>query len=50
MKSLSADELFDLQEGVSKGEPAMTRGVTGRLLKAVANRMADGNKGEQALT
>ncbi len=50
LKSLDADELFDLLEGVSKGEPAMTRVMAGRLLKAVANRMADGNKGEQALT
>ncbi len=28
----------------------MTRVMAGRLLKAVANRMADGNRGEQALT
>ena len=28
----------------------MTGGMIGRLLKVVANRMADGNKGEQALT
>jgi DNA-binding NarL/FixJ family response regulator len=50
LKSLDADELFNLLEGVSRGESAMTRAMAGKLLKAVANRMADGNKGEQALT
>ncbi len=50
LKSLDADELFSLLEGVSRGEPAMTRAMAGKLLKTVANRMADGNKGEQALT
>jgi DNA-binding NarL/FixJ family response regulator len=50
LKSLDANELFDLLTGVAKGEPAMTRAMAGRLLKAVANRLADENKGEQALT
>jgi DNA-binding NarL/FixJ family response regulator len=50
LKSLDADELFNLLEGVSRGESAMTRAMAGKLLKAVANRMADENKGEQALT
>jgi len=50
LKSLDADELFDLLEGVSRGETAMTRAMAGKLLKAVANRLADENRGEQALT
>lgn len=50
LKSLDATELFDLLEGVTKGETAMTRAMAGKLLKAVANRLANGDKGEQALT
>jgi DNA-binding NarL/FixJ family response regulator len=50
LKSLDADELFDLLSGVVKGEIAMTRVMAGRLLKAVANRAANNEKGEQPLT
>ncbi len=50
LKSLDASELFDLLNGVMNGETAMTRAMAGKLLKVVANRMADGEKGEQALT
>jgi DNA-binding NarL/FixJ family response regulator len=50
LKSLDANELFDLLEGVTHGETAMTRAMAGRLLKAVANRLADEDRGEQALT
>lgn len=50
LKSLDANELFDLLSGVVNGETAMTRAMAGKLLKAVANRMADEDKGEQALT
>ena len=50
LKSLDANELFELLSGVVKGEIAMTRAMAGRLLKAVANRAADGEKGEQSLT
>jgi DNA-binding NarL/FixJ family response regulator len=50
LKSLDATELFDLLKGVVKGETAMTRAMAGKLLKTVANRMADGEKGEQSLT
>ena len=50
LKSLDANELFDLLSGVMNGETAMTRAMAGKLLKAVANRMADEDKGEQALT
>jgi DNA-binding NarL/FixJ family response regulator len=50
LKSLDASELFDLLGGVTRGEPAMTRAMAGKFLKAVANRMVDEEKGEQALT
>jgi len=50
LKSLDADELFGLLEGVSRGEPALTRAMASKLLKSVANRMADEKKGEQSLT
>jgi DNA-binding NarL/FixJ family response regulator len=50
LKSLDADELFDLLNGVVKGETAMTRAMASKLLKSVANHLADENKGEQSLT
>jgi DNA-binding NarL/FixJ family response regulator len=50
LKSLDANELFDLLHGVTHGEPAMTRAMASKLLKSVANRMADEDKGEQPLT
>jgi DNA-binding NarL/FixJ family response regulator len=50
LKSLDANELFDLLHGVTNGETAMTRAMASKLLKSVANRMADENKGEQSLT
>lgn len=50
LKSLDATELFDLLTGVVKGEMAMTRALASKLLKAVANRMVDEEKGEEALT
>jgi NarL family two-component system response regulator LiaR len=50
LKSLDANELFDLLSGVVNGETAMTRAMAGKLLKAVANRLVDEEKGEQSLT
>jgi len=50
LKSLDAEELFDLLGGVVKGETAMTRSMASKLLKSVANHLADENKGEQSLT
>jgi len=50
LKSLDANELFDVLQGVTNGETAMTRAMAGRLLKVVANRLTDEDKGEQALT
>lgn len=50
LKNLDADELFDLLEGVMHGETAVTRTMASKLLKSVANRLADKNQGEEALT
>ncbi len=50
LKSLDADELFNMLEGVVQGEPALTKSMAGKLLKVVANRMVDEEKGEQVLT
>ena len=50
LKSLDADELFDLLSGVTHGEAAMTRAMASRLLKGVANRLVDDYRGEQSLT
>ncbi|HTP00176.1 MAG TPA: response regulator transcription factor [Anaerolineales bacterium] len=50
LKSLDADELFTLLDGVTHGEAAMTRSMASRLLKGVAGRMVDDDKGETALT
>ena len=50
LKSLDADELFDLLHGVMHGEAAMTKAMASRLLKGVAKRSVDTDKGEEALT
>jgi len=50
LKSLDATELFELLVGVVKGETAMTRTLAGKLLKAVANSIAEDKKGEDTLT
>jgi DNA-binding NarL/FixJ family response regulator len=50
LKSLDATELFDLLDGVTQGEAAMTRAMATRLLKGVANRLVDDHRGEQSLT
>lgn len=50
LKSLDADELFDLLDGIAHGELAMTRAMASKLLKSVANHLVDENKGEQSLT
>jgi len=38
LKSLDADELFNLLNGVMRGEAAMTRAMAARLLKSVAKQ------------
>ena len=50
LKNLDADELFDLIEGVERGEAAMTRAMAAKLLKSVADRAFDEKSGEEALT
>ncbi len=50
LKNLDAEQLFDLIQGVTHGEAAMTREMASRLLKGVARRSTDSDKGEEALT
>lgn len=50
LKNLDASQLFELIEGVTRGEAAMTRDMASRLLKSVAKRSVDPNRGEEALT
>lgn len=50
LKSLDADELFDLINGVVEGEAAMTRAMASRVLKGIAQRSSDPDKGEEVLT
>ncbi len=50
LKSLDADELFDLLGGVMQGEVAMTRAMAARFLKGIAHHNANETTGEQALT
>jgi DNA-binding NarL/FixJ family response regulator len=50
LKNLDAEQLFDLLGGVVHGEAAMTREMASRLLKGVARRTADSERGEEALT
>jgi DNA-binding NarL/FixJ family response regulator len=50
LKSLDADELFNLLHGVMHGEAAMTRAMAKRLLKRIAKRTSDLEKGEETLT
>ena len=50
LKSLDANELFSLLEGVKDGEVAMTRSMATHLIKAVARRSTDSTRGEEPLT
>lgn len=50
LKSLDAGELFGLLDGVMHGEAAMTKAMATRLLKDVARRSSDPDKGEDVLT
>jgi two-component system NarL family response regulator len=40
LKSLDAEELFDLLAGVARGEPAVTRAMAARMLRSVAHHNA----------
>jgi DNA-binding NarL/FixJ family response regulator len=48
LKSLDAEELFELLRGVANGEIALTRAMAARLLKDIVRRKE--NAGEHALT
>lgn len=50
LKSLDAEELFNMINGVTQGEAAMTRAMATRLLKGVASRMVTEDRGESPLT
>ena len=50
LKSLDADELFEMINGVTKGEAAMTKSMATRLLKSVSKRIVQKEKGESSLT
>lgn len=53
LKDLEADELFDLLEGVERGEVVMTKAMGARLLKKIANDSStptDATEGMDALT
>jgi NarL family two-component system response regulator LiaR len=50
LKSLDADELFDLLSGVMHGEAAMTRAMAKKLLRRIAKRNTDIDRGEETLT
>ena len=50
LKNLDAGELFELIEGVERGEAALTRTMAARLLKSMADRVVDEDKGEEPLT
>ena len=50
LKNLDAEKLFELMEGVSRGEAALTRPMAARLLKRVANRSVTRESGREALT
>lgn len=43
LKNLDADELFDMLEGISGGEVAMTRAMATRVLKGIASQSKAGN-------
>lgn len=50
LKTLDADELFNLLLGIAHGEAAMTRAMAARLLKDVAKRAVHSEDGQAALT
>jgi len=50
LKSLDADELFSLLNGVMRGEAAMTRAMAARLLKSVAKQPDNAERSEKPLS
>jgi len=50
LKSLNANELFDLLNGVIRGEAAMTRAMASRLLKTVAKQSTENDWNKESLS
>jgi DNA-binding NarL/FixJ family response regulator len=50
LKNLDAEELFELLQGVSQGEAALTRAMASRLLKNVAHHAQHSESDRDALT
>ncbi|MBI4787693.1 MAG: response regulator transcription factor [Chloroflexi bacterium] len=50
LKNLDTSRLFEFLGGVMRGEAAMTPEMASRLLKGIAKRSSDPDKGEEALT
>ncbi len=50
LKNLDATQLFELLVRAARGEAAMTPDMASRLLKGIARRSTDPNRGEEALT
>ena len=50
LKNLDANELFDLIEGVERGEAALTRAMASRLLKSAASKSLKEGKNEEKLS
>jgi len=50
LKSLDAEELFNMLSGVARGEAAMTRAMAARLLKSVAKESVNVKRGEEPLS
>ncbi len=50
LKSMEADELFELLAGVARGEPAVTRAMAVRMLRSVARHASAAESPEPALT
>ncbi len=50
LKSLDADELFDMISGVIQGEAAMTKAMASRLLKGFARHSGSNTQSEEQLT
>jgi len=50
LKDLDADELFNLIEGVERGEAALTRAMATRLLKDISSRAIENRRGKEILT
>jgi NarL family two-component system response regulator LiaR len=50
LKSLDTERVFELLAGLMRGEVAMTPEMASRLLKGIAKRSTDTDKGEEPLT